>query len=124
MINIYIFFFLMIRRPPRSTLFPYTTLFRSELLREVGALRILLPPVAAYLERRGPEEAERHLRALDALDEHVRAGEIPSDAVLLATLLAPLPRDAAPRRSIPQASPPQPPLAAGKGDRELEPEPS
>src|SRR6266481_5409192 len=26
-----IVFFLMIRRPPRSTLFPYTTLFRSEL---------------------------------------------------------------------------------------------
>src|SRR3954465_11717655 len=26
----YVFFFLMIRRPPRSTLFPYTTLFRSE----------------------------------------------------------------------------------------------
>src|SRR2546426_6958704 len=26
------FFFLMIRRPPRSTLFPYTTLFRSDLL--------------------------------------------------------------------------------------------
>ena len=26
---IVIFFFLMIRRPPRSTLFPYTTLFRS-----------------------------------------------------------------------------------------------
>src|SRR3712207_8104368 len=26
----YSFFFLMIRRPPRSTLFPYTTLFRSE----------------------------------------------------------------------------------------------
>src|SRR5256885_17057434 len=26
---IFIFFFLMIRRPPRSTLFPYTTLFRS-----------------------------------------------------------------------------------------------
>src|SRR3712207_8304053 len=26
----YMFFFLMIRRPPRSTLFPYTTLFRSE----------------------------------------------------------------------------------------------
>src|SRR5207249_11612228 len=25
----YTFFFLMIRRPPRSTLFPYTTLFRS-----------------------------------------------------------------------------------------------
>src|SRR5256885_12020242 len=27
---IFIFFFLMIRRPPRSTLFPYTTLFRSK----------------------------------------------------------------------------------------------
>src|SRR3712207_9205520 len=27
----YSFFFLMIRRPPRSTLFPYTTLFRSVL---------------------------------------------------------------------------------------------
>src|SRR2546427_6527918 len=27
------FFFLMIRRPPRSTLFPYTTLFRSQLVR-------------------------------------------------------------------------------------------
>src|SRR2546430_16981658 len=36
-----LFFFLMIRRPPRSTLFPYTTLFRSQIgrfekLREVG----------------------------------------------------------------------------------------
>src|SRR2546430_8447682 len=28
---ILVFFFLMIRRPPRSTLFPYTTLFRSGL---------------------------------------------------------------------------------------------
>src|SRR5256885_3610743 len=31
------FFFLMIRRPPRSTLFPYTTLFRSQ--RILGKLR-------------------------------------------------------------------------------------
>src|SRR2546422_10245898 len=30
------FFFLMIRRPPRSTLFPYTTLFRSRLGRSSG----------------------------------------------------------------------------------------
>src|SRR2546422_1890587 len=29
-----LFFFLMIRRPPRSTLFPYTTLFRSVLDRD------------------------------------------------------------------------------------------
>src|SRR2546429_3892693 len=28
-ITVVFFFFLMIRRPPRSTLFPYTTLFRS-----------------------------------------------------------------------------------------------
>src|SRR5690349_23287811 len=27
---LFLFFFLMIRRPPRSTLFPYTTLFRSK----------------------------------------------------------------------------------------------
>src|SRR3712207_7937897 len=31
-------FFLMIRRPPRSTLFPYTTLFRSRLLTDVVVL--------------------------------------------------------------------------------------
>src|SRR2546426_7610676 len=33
----FLFFFLMIRRPPRSTLFPYTTLFRSVAVdRELG----------------------------------------------------------------------------------------
>src|SRR2546430_14184067 len=31
------FFFLMIRRPPRSTLFPYTTLFRSHKALTLGA---------------------------------------------------------------------------------------
>src|SRR3712207_7738575 len=31
-------FFLMIRRPPRSTLFPYTTLFRSEGVRPPGEM--------------------------------------------------------------------------------------
>ena len=34
----YLFFFLMIRRPPRSTLFPYTTLFRS--LIDGGTVRL------------------------------------------------------------------------------------
>src|SRR2546429_8628273 len=34
---VYLFFFLMIRRPPRSTLFPYTTLFRSALTTIGGA---------------------------------------------------------------------------------------
>src|SRR2546422_10068157 len=37
-----IFFFLMIRRPPRSTLFPYTTLFRS-LDGYLGELRSIVP---------------------------------------------------------------------------------
>src|SRR2546430_12292230 len=35
----YFFFFLMIRRPPRSTLFPYTTLFRS-----AGGIAWLMAP--------------------------------------------------------------------------------
>src|SRR2546428_10593785 len=34
------FFFLMIRRPPRSTLFPYTTLFRSEIVEMFFSFRI------------------------------------------------------------------------------------
>src|SRR2546430_13593675 len=33
------FFFLMIRRPPRSTLFPYTTLFRSQRSNDVNSSR-------------------------------------------------------------------------------------
>src|SRR5437870_12552891 len=40
-----VFFFLMIRRPPRSTLFPYTTLFRSVPLRQSAG--------AATAQRRG-----------------------------------------------------------------------
>src|SRR3712207_7557126 len=40
----YFFFFLMIRRPPRSTLFPYTTLFRSASTRT--------PPARPTLSRR------------------------------------------------------------------------
>src|SRR3712207_8619921 len=43
---ILLFFFLMIRRPPRSTLFPYTTLFRS------GLERLLDEVVGALLDRR------------------------------------------------------------------------
>jgi tRNA nucleotidyltransferase/poly(A) polymerase len=76
-----------------------------ELLRQVGALKVLLPPVHEFLERSGPAEAERHLRALAALDAHVRVGEVPSDAVLLATLLAPLPRSPRPAGPIPKAPP-------------------
>src|SRR2546430_13012284 len=43
------FFFLMIRRPPRSTLFPYTTLFRSRGGRFVRA-EFLLPAWIARAE--------------------------------------------------------------------------
>src|SRR2546428_13938678 len=35
-----LFFFLMIRRPPRSTLFPYTTLFRSESFGDPGHVHV------------------------------------------------------------------------------------
>src|SRR5256885_10586151 len=38
------FFFLMIRRPPRSTLFPYTTLFRSPPLRSTPMPRRVVQP--------------------------------------------------------------------------------
>src|SRR5258706_10948761 len=47
------FFFLMIRRPPRSTLFPYTTLFRSTFLR--GDEHVIIPVG-------GEEEASRFMR--------------------------------------------------------------
>src|SRR3712207_8645363 len=42
-----LFFFLMIRRPPRSTLFPYTTLFRSAywVALTVAVLALSLPGV-------------------------------------------------------------------------------
>src|SRR3712207_7028674 len=43
-----VFFFLMIRRPPRSTLFPYTTLFRSRNFRKVIKKRLLERPVIEH----------------------------------------------------------------------------
>src|SRR3712207_8892950 len=60
----YDFFFLMIRRPPRSTLFPYTTLFRSVPRRHHGLPRLRHARLAARRrrarrggrgERRGPD---------------------------------------------------------------------
>src|SRR3712207_9035730 len=50
-----VFFCLMIRRPPRSTLFPYTTLFRSDVGRlgagqlDLGLLRGLAEPLHGQL---------------------------------------------------------------------------
>src|SRR5258708_29964174 len=39
----FLFFFLMIRRPPRSTLFPYTTLFRSIIVVSIRDSPKLMP---------------------------------------------------------------------------------
>src|SRR5256885_5774029 len=49
-----IFFFLMIRRPPRSTLFPYTTLFRSGSVGRAACAMILCLPLGARGEARRP----------------------------------------------------------------------
>src|SRR3712207_8984896 len=43
------FFFLMIRRPPRSTLFPYTTLFRSKAFTQTRDLALRLRDVLGRL---------------------------------------------------------------------------
>src|SRR3989454_11025602 len=59
----------MIRRPPRSTLFPYTTLFRSGLDRLQNAGDLTCVP-AEVLRRQDPE-AHRGDRQLVTPEEHV-----------------------------------------------------
>src|SRR5437870_9804249 len=70
---LFIFFFLMLRRPPRSTLFPYTTLFRSNDRRLGGVERRLDPGIdpdrdrrhhAVPIERRG--DADRKSTRLNS----------------------------------------------------------
>src|SRR6266702_6870804 len=56
-----LFFFLMIRRPPRSTLFPYTTLFRSRHRRERCTRRI-----RRARSRRGCRRSEEHTSELQS----------------------------------------------------------
>src|SRR5260221_13523586 len=59
------FFFLMIRRPPRSTLFPYTTLFRScslemedsQLMEDQSLLMILLQVTLPVLVEGLPQDS-------------------------------------------------------------------
>src|SRR2546426_6583167 len=63
----------MIRRPPRSTLFPYTTLFRSR------AVRSWLPRVCALLQFLQPlhgnvHPAERGVRVSELGDTHAPLG--------------------------------------------------
>src|SRR2546430_14890904 len=71
------FFFLMIRRPPRSTLFPYTTLFRSadvfERRRQAGEAEIL-----------SDEEADRRFAEIRS-EEHT--SELQSQSNLVCRLL-------------------------------------
>src|SRR4029077_20341578 len=54
------FFFLMIRRPPRSTLFPYTTLFRSRRRVEVARIAVGNHPVSAHHDRVRSPRSEEH----------------------------------------------------------------
>src|SRR2546426_366602 len=71
-LSLLVFFFLMIRRPPRSTLFPYTTLFRSAHARGArppgaGARRSgrgELPAARARAPERRRRAASRARRAL------------------------------------------------------------
>src|SRR3712207_8470293 len=61
------FFFLMIRRPPRSTLFPYTTLFRSDWVGGAGqdqdGCAVQLTTRSIRQRHHGPQEngAGQHL---------------------------------------------------------------
>src|SRR2546425_5646752 len=91
----------MIRRPPRSTLFPYTTLFRSDLKhRRPVAIKLLHPELAAALGG----GAERFLReiAIAARLQHPRSeehtSELQSLAYLVCRLLLDKKREAAHRR--------------------------
>src|SRR6266513_3500433 len=56
------FFFLMIRRPPRSTLFPYTTLFRSRTRLHPGSVRLRSPDRFAH----APPRSEEHTSELQS----------------------------------------------------------
>src|SRR2546422_3324422 len=62
-----LFFFLMIRRPPRSTLFPYTTLFRSRRDAGISAggdeLRALEGRRVRHPEEIQPQDRRPHPRA-------------------------------------------------------------
>src|SRR2546430_10047620 len=69
----------MIRRPPRSTLFPYTTLFRSGLVRQAWTEVTVRPRSRESADDRD----EHHGRAAaDQLDKgsRARAGQRPSDS--------------------------------------------
>ncbi|MBN1205233.1 MAG: polynucleotide adenylyltransferase PcnB [Myxococcaceae bacterium] len=80
-----------------------------KLLSALDALKILLPPVDAYL-RRGREEERVFYAFAEALDRRVASGEPLDDAILLATLLMPISR-AAPPPAEPQEAGAKPSVA-------------
>src|SRR3712207_9000215 len=75
----------MIRRPPRSTLFPYTTLFRSvDQLRAVRLLPVSVPERGGSRSRAEGEVRDRHVGA-DRSEEHT--SELQSRQYLVCRLL-------------------------------------
>src|SRR2546427_1647537 len=60
-----LFFFLMIRRPPRSTLFPYTTLFRSRNASN-GSARPYSAPAATPPTSNSRRRSEEHTSELQS----------------------------------------------------------
>src|SRR5256886_706745 len=63
--DVFVFFFLMIRRPPRPTLFPYTTLFRSYGNEHLPSQPHDLVVAVARERRPDPQEHEQHGANLD-----------------------------------------------------------
>src|SRR5437773_5425341 len=66
--NLLFFFFLMIRRPPRSTLFPYTTLFRSSTggVRRARSRGSAAPRPTSAASARLPRRSEEHTSELQS----------------------------------------------------------
>src|SRR2546422_10888867 len=65
------FFFLMIRRPPRSTLFPYTTLFRSSILRLRSGRSLCRAPDQGFSKHTGRTQTGTGLLSLSALQRRI-----------------------------------------------------
>src|SRR2546428_5951294 len=65
------FFFLMIRRPPRSTLFPYTTLFRSCLPRRSAKGSRTVPVEFQRIEAWWYDRSEEHTSELQSRSDLV-----------------------------------------------------
>src|SRR5690348_17439262 len=78
------FFFLMIRRPPRSTLFPYTTLFRSAEAVAVAAAGI--PDVRWWTEP-VDRSRQRYTQFLDQHRSEEHTSELQSPVHLVCRLL-------------------------------------